>query len=200
MQTKISIISNIIFKYFLIFSIAFLWLNFYIRNLLLVISISTISSLIIGKIIGKINNKKSKLLQSSLKEQEKLKNISFQLLLTDKENIIRFYSILFQSKHNIKISKDNKHIELDDTLLFYPEYSHTNITIDIIANIVKQYTNFKTIIIAGINFKEDALEFANKIANYISEVANVPTTLSSINFKSDTLTYYSLINIFEFSV
>lgn len=164
MQTRFSIISNVIFKYFILFAIGFLWLNFYIDDLLIVGLISFIISIIIGKIISIIQSKKNSLIKISIKEQEQIQNISYQLFLAPSERIVQFYSILLKTNHEIKINKETQSISWQN-IVFVPEYSQSTITADTISKIYKSHNDCDKIIIAGIKFSEDATNLAKSISN-----------------------------------
>lgn len=175
MQTKLSIISNIIFKYFIIFAISVLWLNFYLANLVVVIILSTIISITLGKVVSIIKKKKTIIAENSLKEQDHIKNISFQLLLTDHEKIINFYNILFKANHNVCLVK-NQALLIDDKYIFIPAYSSQTISIDMVAEYYKQYKENQQIIIAGISFSGDAINLSNKIRNTKINLLNEQST------------------------
>ena len=168
MQTRLSIISNIIFKYFLIFSISFLWLNFYIDNLLIVGTISLIISLAIGQLLGYIFRKKQNRKKLSLKEHEKMQDISLQFFLADHESILKFFQLLLSTKHDLQNGKDTKSLFFDNCV-FIPYYSTLLITPDIIAQIFKNYKNKDKIYISAITFSDESRELAKKINGEIVE-------------------------------
>lgn len=160
MQTKLSYISNIIFKYFILFAIASLWLNFYIDNLVIVGLISIIISLTIGLLIFAINKKKKNTLNTTNKEQKMMADISLQLLLADENKILNFFENLLSKKRTIVINKNA--IKWDDSA-FIPIYDSTTLNGDIIAKTFKNNRYTKHIFIAGISFSEDARKLAEKI-------------------------------------
>lgn len=171
MQTKFSIISNIIFKYFIIFAISFVWLNFYYQNILTISLISIIIAFLVGQIIYLINSKKNKLASISLKENEKLKNCSMQLLLASKKDICIFFNIILKTNHQTTISKNNDYISWEDTI-FIPYYSKQSLNLDDIIYIYKNYKNIDNIIISCIDYSDNCIEFCNQLTDTKIHILN----------------------------
>ncbi len=161
MQTKFSIISNKILKYFIIFSIAFLWINYYYDNVVVVAIISTLIAIIIGQIIALIFKRKSNIIKLSQKEQSHINNISTQFLLAENSKILIFYKNLLSAKRDVVISKNKDAIIWQDTA-FLPMFSKSTITQDDISTAYKNYHDYQNIIIAGISFSDDAIALSTK--------------------------------------
>lgn len=164
MQTKFSIISNLIFKYFLIFAVSFLWINFYYDNLLAVGLISIIVAIIIGQIHDYLCKQKKITSSLSAKEKEKIEEISIQFLLATNKEVLIFFNTLLKSNHVCEINKIKKNIICDD-FIFIPFYNKKIIDYDDIINIYKENKSNKKIIIACIEYTDKALNLANSITN-----------------------------------
>lgn len=164
MQTKFSVISNKILKYFIIFSIAFMWINYYYDNTVIVAIISTLIAIIIGQIIALIFKKKSNIIKLSQKEQTHINNISTQFLLAENSKILIFYKNLLSAKRNVAISKNKDAIIWQDTA-FLPIYNKYLVTQDDISTAYKNYHDHQNIIIAGIGFSDDAIALSTKITD-----------------------------------
>jgi len=164
MQTTFSKISNSIFEYFIVFAILFLWLNFYIENLFTASAISLIATILLLSIVREIRKRKHSKYELTLAENKKIQEISFNFLLSDANKVLTFYKILLSSKHDCKIIKDQ--IKWDNTL-FIPHYSKQELSKDDIANIIRQNTACERIIIAAINYTDEARTFVNKLEQRI---------------------------------
>lgn len=190
MQTKFSIISNKILKYFIIFSISFIWINYYYDNVIIVAIISTLIAIIIGQIIALIFKKKSNIIKLSQKEQSHINNISTQCLLTENSKILIFYKNLLGAKRDVEISKNKDAIIWQDTA-FLPIYNKYTITQDDISIAYKNFHNYDNLIIAGINFSDDAIALTSKISDCKISTLNIQQ-MYSVYKKYD---YYPDFNI-----
>jgi len=164
MQTRLSIISNLIFKYFALFSIAFMWLNFYSTNNIFVTFISIIIALIIGNLLGLISKYKKKKINLSLIENNKIQEISFQLLINSHKENLKFFHILLKSKNICEINFKKNQIESEE-FIFVPIYNSEEITESDILNIYKNNINVKKIIISCISFSTSTESLCNKLQN-----------------------------------
>lgn len=161
MQTRLSIISNILFKYTLIFLISFLWIEAYIDNLIVVTICAFVSALVVGKILGMLYHKKQESISITLKEQEMIYYASKQLLLcSDYHKIIDFFLQILSSKENV-IATDRE-IFWDNNVLI-PLYNYRKISLDKIIEIYKTYKKYNNIIIVGIGYEEGSCEFIKTI-------------------------------------
>lgn len=177
MQTKFSIISNSIFKYFIIFAISFLWLNFYSQNLLVVALISIIIAIVVGQLIYLISKHKKNLINLSIKEKEKMKYSSTQLLLASEKEICTFFHIILKTNRDCQISKSKDYIEWDNHV-FIPFYEKETLLNDDIRKIFKKHNNVKNIIIACIDCDEKAYTLANKIKQTTFTILNEQQTFN----------------------
>ena len=162
MQTRLSIISNIIFKYFIIFAITFLWLNFYISNLITIGIGSVIISVLLGTILNIISKKRKNAINLSFKEQEQMREISLQFLLAEKNQLFSFFKLLLETKHDCNIPKSKNCIDWENNA-FIPFYNHSIITADDVANIFKDNKNKINIFIASIGVSDEAKKLAEQI-------------------------------------
>jgi len=170
MQTRFSIISNSIFKYFLIFSISFLWLNYYNRDILLVSLISIIITIIISYIVNKIAKKRKDKISLTIKDNEKMKTTAFQLLMADNNDILTFFTILLKIKNNPKIIKSKQLIEFSNKA-FIPFYRKKQLSEDDLIEVFKTY-NYDHIIISCIEYSDEALQLSKKIASKKISIIN----------------------------
>ena len=163
MQTRLSIVSNILFKYTLIFFISFLWIGSLIENLLIVLLISILCSIILGKILGIVYNKKQQSISESLKEQKKMVTASNQLLLcNDYKKVIDFFLKLFSDKPNLITTEKAIFWE---NFVFIPLYNTRKIYFDKVLEIYKTYHSIPNIVISGISFDDESMEFVKSVSN-----------------------------------
>lgn len=163
MQTKFSIISNSILKYFLIFAISFLWINYYNGDLLMVSLISTIITIILSYLLTILSKKKKTSTANTLKDNEKMKDVSFQLLLAHTDDVLNFFNILLKINHTSQILKAKNIIVFEDTA-FIPFYNKKQLTENDLISIYKNH-KYNKIIISCIDYSEDSLQLANKLAS-----------------------------------
>ena len=83
---KFNDISNIIFKIFVIFSVSFFWINYYLRNFLSTFLISIAISLILTFIIKTIEKKKNNKSKLTKKDNENIKNLKNQFTFNSNKN------------------------------------------------------------------------------------------------------------------
>ena len=95
MQTNFSKISDIILKYFLLFSVCFLWLNYIKIPNSIAITVSIAVSALLGYIIHLIQNTKTKRQNISKEENAKIENISLQLMYGTKKQVLDFFHNTF---------------------------------------------------------------------------------------------------------
>lgn len=202
MQTRLSIISNIIFKYFVIFAIIFMWLNFYSRDILSISLTSIILTFIIGKIIGTIGLKRKNKLKLSLQENKKIQEISFQLFLNSEKENLKFFHILLKSNdseiniHKLQI-ENNKYI-------FVPLYNTSEISEKEIFTVFQNNKNCdKKIIIGCINFSQNAKLLIDKIQSpniHLLDINQTFALLKKYDFYPEPLIPIKTSKKFEFKM
>ena len=116
MQTRLSEVSNTIFKYFVIFSIIFMWLNFYSRNIMPVFLASIIFTIIVGKIIAIFEVKKKNRIKLSQLDNKKMQDISLQLLLNSNKENLQFFANIYNKNDQKIIDEIVKVFKLDEVL------------------------------------------------------------------------------------
>lgn len=163
MQTKLSIISNILFKYILLFLVSFLWLKTYFNNKITVI-ISIMIALTIGQLIYLVLRKRKNIIALNIKEQKHLQEISLKFRLVDEKTILNFYYTILST--SLPVFKEKNYLTWEDSI-FIPIYYKSEIDSNIISDIFKKHKNYKTIIIAGISFSPDAQELAKTLSPII---------------------------------
>lgn len=162
MQTKFSKISNILLKYFLVFSVCFLWLNYIRVNNFTAIAISIAVSLAIGCFIRLLDNQKTKRQKITAEEKNKIENISLQFLFGTQKQVLNFFCLTFKANYTIK--KYNNSITLNE-YNFFPLYNTEEITQYDVLSTAKQADN--NIVIACISANPDAIKIANKTSKKI---------------------------------
>lgn len=155
MQTKLSKISNIILKYFLIFAVSFLWLNYVRISNTLAFSISISVSIILGYAIHLLQGLKTKHINVGKEENEKIENTSLQLTYGTNKQVLDFFYSTFNKNYTIK--KYSDYISLNN-YDFFPIYSTDTITQSDVLRAIKQSEN--EIIIACVSADQSAIKCA----------------------------------------
>lgn len=155
MQTKLSKISNIILKYFLLFAVCFLWLNYIRISNTLAFTISISVSIVVGYTIHLLQGLKTKRINVSKEENAKIENTSLQLMYGTKKQVLDFFYNTFKTKYTIK--KHIDYITLND-YDFFPIYSTDTITQGDVLRAIKQSEN--EIIIACVSADQSAIKCA----------------------------------------
>ena len=155
-------ISDIAFRYVIVFFISFAWLRFYIYNVwtcaLLSIATTIIVNTIINAIVSKKNNKKL----ISINEQRNIENCAEQLKYMNNIDRMKLFTSLIKDAKNIKITKNYAYFYKNNkkTMIFYTN----NNKIEYIYDILSQYKNScNKIIIISNEWKIDEIKLANNI-------------------------------------
>jgi len=147
MQTKFSKISNIILKYFLIFAIAFLWLNYLRVDNILCFALSICISAGVGYGIHLFNKPREKRANISAIEREKIENVSLQFLYSSKQKTMDFFQKLFLDKYDAK--KFNNYLDLG-SYAFVPFYETDTMQPSDLYKVLK-YSD-KALVVACVNY------------------------------------------------
>lgn len=177
-----SFFCDFIFYAFLIFSISFIWLRYFIHNditlyllaFLITISLSLILALIFRKKVNKFK---------LTKKEKKLKQnyLNYLLFLDNKEttNLVKqFYkdrvikscsNYLIVAKENLNLVKDKrKYIKNSEKIIIFYDFSINNLSKNSVISFVKKSINLniKSIEILSINFDKECFSFAKKIKGF----------------------------------
>ena len=166
MQTQFSKISNIILKYFLLFSVCFLWLNYIKIPNTIALTVSIAISALLGYIIYLIQKAKTKRQNISKEENAKIEDTSLQLMYGTKKQVLDFFHNTFKSQYSTKMHND--YISLNN-YNFFPIYTTETITQSDVLKALKQ--SDKEIVIACVSADQSAI----KCAKLTSKKVNILT-------------------------
>lgn len=155
MQTKISKISNTLLKYFVIFSISYIWLNYLRIQNAKCFLYSTVISIIVGYTIKLINGKKNKRINLSKEQQLKIENTTLQFMYSPLSKTLDFLNHVFKDSYAIK--KHKTWLQLDSLALF-PMYFNNNLTENEVLKAIKE-TDLEIVIFCA-NYSDIALKTA----------------------------------------
>lgn len=97
---------SVFFRYFLIFLIVFVWVRFYVNKLPLAILYTTLIAIIIEVCLNYILSKMLKKRDLKSKEKEKREKMFYSLIIKKEEDVMSFFSKLFEEKYEIKKHKN----------------------------------------------------------------------------------------------
>jgi len=169
MQTKFSKISNIILKYFLIFAISFLWLNYLRVDNILCFALSLCISAGVGYGIYLLNKPREKRASLSAMERAEVEKISLQFLYSSKQKTMDFFQKLFLEKYNAK--KFNNYLDLG-TYAFVPFYEAEAFQIGDLYKVLK-YSD-KPIVVACVGYDnsiDKALNLTNREIHILDQTS-----------------------------
>ncbi len=157
MQTKLSKFSNIILKYFVIFAITFLWLNYIKVKNTVAIVISIVVAITLGYIIFLLTNHKNKRINLSKQENEKIENITLQFLYSPLKNTLKFFTDMFSKNYAVKINKT--HLTLNK-MQVVPLFNTISVSENDVYSVLKELDG--EIVILCANYTQEALKAATK--------------------------------------
>ena len=166
---KLLYVFQILLKLVLVFSIAFIWLRFFLKSIWLTIGISVVIT-ISFEILHRHFQKRSKNQQNlKLKEKEDADNMFFSLLTNNK--YLTFYEELFKTRfNNVAIKKNFLVITKEDKkTAFYPYLKLEILKPNHIVEIIKNLKTTKTdkITIMCYEYDKDTIAF---LKNFKEEI------------------------------
>ncbi len=160
-KSKFSIISDLIFLIFSIFTLAFLSLAFYIGSLALNIIISGLITFLTVSIIKILTDKKNFKKSLTLKRCSEIDSLALSFsLMTDYEQL-EFLQSLFSN--NYVLDKKTKCLKNSNDKVI--SYTENEINQQTMINLTRNYKNCKNLTIFCINFDKKALKSVNFIEN-----------------------------------
>lgn len=158
---RFSRIFQALFRFIIIFLIAFVWTRYFISPLWLALVIAIATSIMIDAILRIIFRRKNSIAALKKSEQEEAENAFLSLSLDPKA--LDFFLRLASIKHSAEKKKNSILISHDggEKVLLIPHLSHKNLSVDDIASFVLLARNFnaKKVVIPCKNTDKECFSF-----------------------------------------
>lgn len=166
---------NFTTKIFLILPILFIWINFYLKNLVFSLVTSSILTILIIILLNLINRNKKEKKQLKFKQSESCKRLSLNLLMSNNNTILNFFKNLYQdvvieSQLNCLTLKHNESEKIE---YIFPIFNKQCVLLDDILLIIK--------VLNEIIIKDDNNNLTIKIICNDYDKKNIVNFLYSIN-------------------
>ena len=143
---RIASVSNLFARSFIIFVLAYLWMSFYLRSLILVFCISFLIMLVVNYVFILLGKRKKSRAALTRKQHQHMNQIMLQLKFTSRENARKLFGRAFS-------------VLGKDVPTFYPLFNINVTTADII-KCMRYARKGTTIYIASESFTSDVIAFA----------------------------------------
>lgn len=181
------VIDNI-FKLLLFFLFNFIWCTYFIKTAWLSVFLSVLIAFLTLFITNKINQKKYKKHEGSLKLEQRMIDIRNTFIYMNNNDILSFFKKLICTKHNCEIIDDYIMVKTNEKPIYlFPYFKQSSLTPDDVLTIYKKINNkeIKRLII-----------LTNSIGGDVSAIT------SNFNFETLILdykqTYSDLLEKYEF--
>lgn len=161
---KINLIFQEVIKFFLIFLLSFIWLRYFLKNLLLSIFISLCVATSFYLLLFFLGKRKKKRASLKIKEKEDAENIFLSLACDNKK--MEFFQNLALKKHN-KVEKFSKYIiifhENGSKTLLFPDFKFETLSLSNFMEIYKVVKNkAKKVVILCYSYEKEIKVFAER--------------------------------------
>ena len=184
-KISLFIIVDYIFKFTLLFLINFIWCAYFIETSFIAVMVAIFISCSLILAFNFFGSKKHYKKQISLKEEQKIADITRTFVFMTKDEILNFFYKLASTKHECKVKDEYIEIMSDQKpIILYPIFKSENISLDDMIYIYKKIKNR--------NIKRFVV-LTNKYDNIDASAFKFETLI--LNYKE---TYYKLLKAYEF--
>ena len=148
---KFAHVSNLLARSFIVFMLAYLWLSFYMSNLLIVFAISLVVTVVLNSIYYLLANRRNKQTRLTREEQDHMRKITLQLKFLSKTKTLLLFKAALEKLYPEQIKVTSKKISIhgnDKHIDFFPLFTIEITVANIIACINATKSNATTYIAA----------------------------------------------------
>lgn len=175
MQSKLSRISNEVFKFLIIFLLAFVWVNFHLSNFMLSVIISVLISALLSSLLSYLFFKKQNIQKLSQNDKKQIKNFGTQFTYSTLPQNLKLISQIFTAK-GISNKTENQFVLLypntDYSIIVLPAFNGETINESVVISAYKlaQSQNVTKCLIL-------TTKYTNNAANLASSYQHISITL-----------------------
>ena len=162
---KLSNISNLLIRSFLIFIVAFLWVGYYIRGFIYCLLIAVVVAALVNWLVYLFTNRRERARFISNKKTRHMQQVILQLKFMTKAKALALFKSAFDKQFQCRQFQKKLNITIGEkTVDFFSLFHKIPSTADIIECITATVQKEVTICIAAEDFPTDVITFVTQLA------------------------------------